>query len=290
MKISAVVGVKDEAALLAVTIQVLLRAGVASVDILDDGSQDGTLAVAASLASSDSRVRLIDSLPSYENLLSMQGPLFGPILAREQPDRVLFTDADEAWLAQGPLSESAFLAAHELVSVPRYNAAPGPGGIEETGLDDEALRHLPLITARRHLEREELEADSSLRWVEHLLPPKVIADPKTVATLSMGGHRGVAREGRTLTSGTAPDVLIAHLPFTSYARFSRKIDNAAAMMEGVDEASLGKAGWHWRHWIALKRAGRLEEEFARQCYDAGDRAAALANGAFRTAEDILAGG
>ncbi|WP_373355272.1 hypothetical protein [Pseudoroseicyclus sp. CXY001] len=284
MKIAAVIGVKDEAGLIGTAARSLLGAGIASVDILDDGSTDGTLEAAAALAAEDPRIRLIRELPSYEGLLMMDGPLFAPILAREAPDRVLFLDADEALVCRGPLARSAFLAAHDLVRLPRYNAAPGPEGLAPP---DGGLRQLDLVARRRPLTAGALDSDAALRWVEHLLPPKVIADPAAVSGLSMGGHRGVARPGRALREGTAPDALIVHLPFTSLPRFARKIANAEALLAQAGPGVPSHAAWHWRRWIALKHEGRLEEEFARQCYDAPARAEARATGAFATPDALL---
>lgn len=288
MKISAVVGVMEEAALIGPCIAALRRAGVASIDVLDDGSADGTREIVAQMEAAGA-ARLLPVLPSYERLMAMDGPLFAPILAREAPDFVLFTDADELWLtaAEG-LAGSATLTGADIVSVARLNVAPGLDGIDAAGLTDpEHLARLDLIARRRHLTAADLQDDPSLRWIEHQLPSKVIARPDKVSALSTGGHRGIARDGVEPRIASAQDMVIAHLPFTTWPRFARKIANAEAMLAEIDVTSLGQTGWHWRRWVTMKQEGRLEEEFARQCYTPEDLATLRQEGAVIRAGEML---
>lgn len=285
MQVSAVIGVKDEAKLLGPCCGALLRAGISSIWVLDDGSTDGTLALLEAL-SADPRIKPVPVLSSYDNLLHMDGPLFAPILAQDQPDWVLFTDADEMWLTAGqrPVGALAQLDDYDVLSIGRYNAAPLPGGIDEGELGaDATLRALELITQRQEVTPASIKKPDQ-QWILHNIPPKVMARPSAITELSMGGHRAV---GDGLRRGVAEDIIIAHLPFTSYDRFAQKVRNAAAMFEGVDMDALGMAAWHWQHWVRLAEAGQLADEFARQVFDEAMRAGMRRGGGLMRADQIL---
>jgi glycosyltransferase involved in cell wall biosynthesis len=295
MRISAVVGVKDEVALIVASVAALRRAGVTSVWVMDDASTDGTAEAIAAMAR-DGIVRLVPPQDDQMRLLDMDGPLFGPILAQDRPDWLMFCDADEIVLPRdGRISGTAGLEAADVIRIPRYNVAPLPewASAPPDWLDDATLRDLPLITRRSTLDWPAMAADADLRWITTDLPDKLLVRPEAIAGYSVGAHnvRPLSRGGppvRTLRKTRATDLLIAHLPFTSYPRFARKVANIAAAAEGMEIPPLStRKGWHWWRWIYQHRRGLLAAEFAHQALDARTRAAWQAQGALATVARLL---
>jgi hypothetical protein len=83
-------------------------------------------------------------------------------------------------------------------------------------------------------------------------------------------------------------LLITHLPFTTRARFKRKVDNARKVIAAHDEY-LGKhLAWHWRHWLTLAEQGRIDEEFDRQTLSVEAIAEFRASGVIRSAAEVFA--
>jgi glycosyltransferase involved in cell wall biosynthesis len=288
MRISALLGTRDEAELLGPAVAALLRAGVASVTIIDDRSTDGTAAAIAGLTR-DQRVFAQPAPTSFAGLHDFDGPLFGPVLRRDSPDWVVFLDSDEFLLAGDPATLAAELAGHDVLEIARLNAAPGPEGIDPDRLDSDAgLRALPLIAARERLDRATLAADPARRWILHDIVPKLMVRPDAATGFAASAHRIAPRAGQSLRHGRARGCLIAHLPFTDYPRFARKVRNIADVFDRFDAEYPGDRAWHWRHWVALARAGRLREEFDRQVFDAAALAALRAAGGIATATELLA--
>jgi glycosyltransferase involved in cell wall biosynthesis len=288
MRIAAILGTRDEAELLGPAVAALLRAGVATVTIIDDRSTDGTAVRIAELTR-DPRVFTQPAPTTFAGLHDFDGPLFGPVLRRDAPDWVVFLDSDEFLLAGDPATLAAELAGHDVLEIARYNAAPGPGGIDAGTLaSDAGLRALPLIAARERLDRATLAADPARRWILHDIVPKLMVRPDAATGFAASAHRIAARDGRTLRHARARGYLIAHLPFTDHPRFARKVRNIADVFDRFDAEYPGDRAWHWRHWVELARAGRLREEFDRQIFDAEALAALQAAGGIATADRLLA--
>lgn len=289
MRISAVVGCKDEVTLLEPAVAALLRAGVATVSIFDDGSTDGSQELIARLTR-DPRIHHAPPPTDLAAMLRFDGPLFGPILQRDAPDWVLFCDADEIWLPQsGDMRHTAGLHSHDVIAVERYNVAVQGGALPPGALLDGAfLRGMNLITERRKLTREVLQADAQARWILHRIYPKLMVRPAAVERYLLGADNVLGRDGQPPKLLKAKDMVIAHLPFTDYPRFERKVRNIATVFERYDAEHSGTLAWHWRHWLALYRAGGLEEEFHRQILDADSRAAMRARGGLISAAELFA--
>lgn len=290
MRVSAILGTRDEAELLGPAVAALLRAGVATVTIMDDGSADGTAALIAELTGNP-RVFTLPPPRDFAGLHDFAGPLFGPVIRRDSPDWVMLVDSDEFLLAgPDPAVLAAELAGHDVLEIARLNAAPGPGGIDLAALaTDAGLHGLPLITARERLDRATLAADPTRRWILHDIVPKLMVRPDAATGFAASAHRIAARDGRSLRCGRARGLMIAHLPFTDYPRFARKVRNIADVFDRFDAEYPGDRAWHWRHWVALARAGRLREEFDRQTFDAEALAALRAQGGIAEAATLLAG-
>ncbi|WP_424976011.1 glycosyltransferase family 2 protein [Dinoroseobacter sp. S124A] len=289
MKISVVIWVKDEADVLALAVRQLLRGGVYSVNIMDDGSTDGTAQVIADLCAAHDQVHPIPRTQILSEALQLDGPVFGPVVARDGSDWLMVTDPDEFWLPRnGDLRQTRALENHDVVVVERFNAAlpVGPVALDPLGTDA-GLRDLPLLVARTPLSRQAMAEDPDLRWVTHRIGPKLMVRPETVQSYGLGMHQVATADESLLRRARGQDIVVAHLPFTTYARFERKVQNIAHVFDRYDDAHSGNIAWHWRRWLEIYRAGGLRAEFDRQFYTPEDLAAMTEAGSVRTAHGIF---
>ena len=298
-RISAILGTRDEAELLDPAVTALLRAGVSTVSIMDDGSTDGTAELVRRWERERPGVfaaaspRSLGAGLSLQGLLAFDGPLIGPVIRRDAPDWVMFCDSDEMLLCRGgPAALAAELAAQDVLEIPRYNAVPGPGGIDPATLaDPEALLGLPLVVRGQTLDRDRLAADPGARWILHRLPAKLLLRVAAASGFGNSAHNvrpAPERAGQPLRRVRSRVLAMLHLPFTDYPRFRRKVRNIEDFLDRFGDLPPAW-GWHWRHWLELDRAGRLAEEFARQCLDAEARAELEAAGVLAPAAAVLAG-
>lgn len=287
MRIAAVVGVMDEAGLIGPAVAALRRAGVGRITVLDDGSTDGTRERVAAMAAADPAVTLADPVWDDGPPFRLDGPVFGPLLRDSAPDWLIFTDADEFWLAAlGRIDRTPGLDQADVVRVERYNALP----VDEAGLDDPArLQALELILDRRKMDPDRMATMPDRPWIMGRLAPKLMIRPGRVAGFSMAAHAANPAPGTAPLRELRPEgLLIAHLPFTSLDRFARKIANVERMVLALPEAPPAGKAWHWAHWLDLARRGELAAEFDRQHLTPERRAALRAAGGLRRAGDMLA--
>ena len=291
VKISAVIWAKDEIDVLPRTLGALLRSGVATVSVLDDDSSDGTsLAIDVLCAALPNVYRIPKTTNDLTASLAMDGPIFGPILARDQPDWLLASDPDEFWVPlSGDLRDTRALETHDIVVVDRFNAALRKGEPDLAQLEtDHAIRDLPVIVEQVTLSRKRMELEPGHRWVTHAIAPKLMVRPDRLARFDLGLHAAVGKEGGQLKRTVGQDVLVAHLPFTTFERFERKVNNARRVFERYDREHSGERAWHWRRWIGIQDAGGLRREYERQFFSAAELATRIESGAVAPAGQILA--
>lgn len=291
MKISAIVGCKDEADLLGPVVQALLRAGVATVTLIDEGSTDDSDAVIAELTRHP-QVFSLSPVEAPRAREDLDGPLFGQILRRDAPDWLFFCDADEFLLpANGRIADTRGLAPGmaDVIIISRFNALLPEGPVRPEDLaSDTYLRGLELALERPWLSRESLREQPENPWILHRIVPKVMVRTSRVGAIQMGGHDAFSRNDQPLRRRQGDDLLIAHLPFTTYDRFRRKLDNIVETLAPFDEAQSGGKAWHWFHWREEYLAGRGPEEFARQRLTPQRRAAMRAAEQLGTTTEIFA--
>ncbi|WP_430523016.1 hypothetical protein [Ponticoccus litoralis] len=272
------------------TIGALLRSGVETISIMDDNSGDGTALAIDVLCATLSNVYRIPTITDLSGGLTMDGPVFGPILARDQPDWILVGDPDEFWISKsGDLRKTHALKDHDLVIIERFNAALRPEEPDLVHLEtDGALRDLPLIVKQVQLSRELMDAEPEHRWITHKLAPKLMVRPDQLSRFGLGMHTVFGKEGTQLRRTQGQDVVIAHLPFSSYERFERKVNNARLVFERFDAEHSGNKAWHWRRWIEIQKNGKLREEYDRQFLSENELTGCRESGAVTTATGIFA--
>lgn len=287
MKVVAHVGVKDEVDLIGSCIRHLESIGVDQIVVCDLGSSDGTLDVLESLSGDGLQMlRAVDlNLEDIEafKLRNVE------MVKRTGADWVMFLDADERWLpATGRIKDCLFLDAQDLLSVRRFNVVLSEGGLGSAVIPavDEyqsLLLHVrPIEGFRAHFEK-----GTAPPWSRFVPVPKIMARPSRIASIGTGGHSAKPCDGVDLKEAVPTDLLIAHFPFTTEQRFSRKIRNLARILKAHDGYFGSGMAWHWRKWSELRSESQIAAEFARQVVTWEDIRILRSSGAVRSAAEML---
>ena len=293
MRIAGILGVKDEAALITPCIERLRAVGVDPIVVLDDHSTDGTAELVDRLAAEPGSglTRILrDQEPDVA--LGRTGPVLGPLIERYAPDWILFTDADEFWVAaEGRLDASLRRVQGDALSVERFNVPlTDPPFAPLFGADDDTFLDAPVIVRRQRLTRSLMDADPVQAWSINAIMPRVICRTTRFGSFALGGHGVKDIDGAMITPALADRVVIVHVPFTTMERFSHKVANARAFLSRWAAQYQGQTAWHWRRWIDAADAGRLDLEFQRELMSASRVRALAEAGVVGTARAVLAAG
>jgi glycosyltransferase involved in cell wall biosynthesis len=288
MKVVAVLSVKDEAELIERTIQHLQEIGVDLIIGCDMNSTDGTYE-ALQEHKSDKNFwvfRLDDQLADDFQTWSRANTA---LVRSAEADWAIFLDADEYWIpVSGSLKDCTTLTETDVLTVDRFNipvSADGP--LMPSKLAPKYYNDLLLATEVVDDLRLHMRNNPAAVWIRAKAEPKVMARPEQIEGLALGGHDIVAAHARLLRRRTPNDLIIAHLPFSTRSRFRRKVDNIRRLFRIHDEFFGELTAWHWRRWLALDEMGRLDEEFDRTLFNAGDIAEMRMRGAILSAEDLF---
>lgn len=206
------------------------------------------------------------------------------------PDWMLFVDSDEFWTpASGSIRATAGLDELDLIAAPRFNVPPvreSGGTLREVELADP--ESTLVIGARKALDAGALVRDPRTPWIMIEDARKIMVRPELVAQVGRGAH-DIAARGPVPRWAWPADLLILHLPFTTEARFRRKVDAIRARLATYGPRFGPTQAWHWRRWLALDYAGGLRAEYERQLFDAADVPELLARGVLTTPARIFAG-
>jgi hypothetical protein len=289
MKVVAVVGVKNEVDLIVRAVEQLLAIGVDLVIVLDYGSDDGTLDVMREIVSPD-RVLLVHGTNDSMDATSARKL---ELVRQAKADWALFTDADEFWIpAAGTLKDVLASQRSEILGVRRFNVPVTEGGPHMPDELSPSSYHELLLCVRWMADYADTRQDRpDVPWiVGSRTGPKMLINPGVAASLAPGDHWIDTMNGGS-TQGVAPtNLLIAHLPFTTYERFERKVRSIQQEVRAHPEFFVGRRGWHWKYWSDLAEAGTLREEFNRQILDNRQLEGWMRDGTIRSAADMLDGG
>ena len=135
--------------------------------------------------------------------------------------------------------------------------------------------------------RTYLQENPNAPWIRGVPVAKIIARPERIVAVTDGAHSIWPINGVPLRSLKSNDLLIAHLPFTTRARFARKIDNIRKVFQIHDKYMGDDLGWHWRRWLALADQGRLDEEFDRNVFSIDTISTLRASGVIRIVDEVF---
>lgn len=289
MKIAALLGVKDEVELIGPTVDHLRSIGVGLIVVYDLGSTDGTKEVLETYRSADLRiVHQTDLNADLDEFRRGIGAVIDLVVAANA-DWLLIQDADEFWLpATGNLKECAMLDRVDLLSVVRFNVPP----IKDATMlyppfSPDKYDRVPLVIKSHSNFRKFMRQNPTTPWILRVPVPKVMVRPALIVSFLQGGHGVVPREGVVLRRIEPADLLIAHLPFTTQTRFTRKIANIRRNLQVHDKNYRADAAWHWRRWTALIEDEGISAEFERSRFDAETTDRLRRQGIVRTAAEVF---
>jgi glycosyltransferase involved in cell wall biosynthesis len=286
MRIGAILSVKDEVELIEQAILHLRAIGVDRIIACDMGSTDGTYELMARYRSDGDfwLTRLSDQL--QDNFETWSRVVIA--LARSaRVDWVLYLDADEFWLpASGTMKLCQGLAEVDLWTVPRFNVPAGAdGALFPVHATPDRYRDIPLIVEPP---AQAAPTGPEMPWIMDQPEDKVLVRPEMMEAVSWGGHDIIPPAPLRLRRTVARDVLIAHLPFTTKARFSRKIDNIRKIFATHDKAFGAAMAFHWRRWLDLQDQGLLETEVDASLFTPASLTRLRAEGRLSDAASMLA--
>ncbi len=267
MKIIAFLGVKDEVELIESTIIHLRSIGIDFIVITDLNSKDGTAEILDRYKSETCWVIQLGETPGPE----AESQLATEYLDRTNADWAIFLDADELWLPlTGNLKECEALVSSDVISVDRYNVPLlRTGPVMPTTVVPERYNDLMLYVEPIQHFYKTIYENPEIPWNQGVPMPKVMVRASVFGKLTVGAHDVVACEGIEVRRAKASDVIIAHIPFSSLTRFSRKVRNICNEFPDGPNLIAGapQTAWHWRRWMVLAEQGKLEDEFQRQFID-----------------------
>jgi glycosyl transferase family 2 len=279
-------GVKDEADLIARTLEHLFAIGVDFVVVCDIESSDGTTDVLE-------RYRLRGKIwyfqlgqhASQEEWERANLELLG----QTDADWIIFLDADEFPLpASGRLSDTAAFARADVVALDRFNVPLCSGRPTlPVRLTPEHYDELMLVVDPAADYWQRLELAPSLPWLLSRIDPRVAARPDCIAGIEFGAHDVVPPAGRPVRRERARDLVVAHAAFTTIQRFARKVGNIRETFRVNPTAFPEGYALHWRRWAALPDPQSVQEEFERMLLDPVAVAALRNRGAIRSAGEHL---
>ncbi len=204
-------------------------------------------------------------------------------------DRVLFIDADEFWLPKsGNLKASTDLETADALSVTRLNVPLVEGRpLLPASLSPPSYADLYLVAKPLAEAQKKFQADPDLAWIMTQVAPKTIINPRTVAGVGTGTHQIVAHEGSNPRVVKPDDLIVAHCPFSTSQRFTRKLDNIARSLGVFGHRLVGSEAWHWRRWLQIAEEGKVEQEFRRQALSEEQFQTSLADGTIQSAHSLL---
>ncbi|NQX29540.1 glycosyltransferase family 2 protein [Microbacteriaceae bacterium VKM Ac-2854] len=253
--------VRDEADIVAATIEHHLAQGAAQLIVTDNGSVDATTEILEDYAGAGV-LRLLHE-PEQNYAQSAWVTRMARLAATDYAaDWVVNADADEFWTPR----ESGLALAAVLGRIdPAY-------ALVEARRDDlRAAR-----SDRRPWPSANVWRDSQTQREDgRPLGPKTAHRGLPDVLVAQGNH-GVSAE-QPLRTFPGDPLMIYHLPLRGWREFERKIVNGGTAYAANTELS-AEVGWHWREDYALQQAGRLRNAYEQRRLGRADRRRLVASG------------
>lgn len=289
MKFAALVGVKDEAELIGACLSHLRNIGIDQIVVSDYGSTDGTLDILANeRRAGDLLVELVDvsTVANYDTWSVRETALAQSTGA----DWILFLDADEFWIpASGSLRGCRYLLEADILAVDRFNVALTAlqrSAPPQTWL--ERHDHLLLFTTMPSHFKQYVENRPEVPFITLMPGGKVMARPPVVAGVAPGSHDVLEQSvDRSIRRLAAVDLLIAHVPFSTPERFTRKLHNIRAELAQNPACYHGDLAWHWKRWSAMTDCEAIGREFVNQMLPDDELARLRQSRVVRSAQEIF---
>lgn len=287
--IAAILGVKDEEQIIEANIEHLRLIGIEEIIVRDYSSTDLTVQILAGMERrGEIRVEYVDDLdPNGPDELTEVVRLAHSC----DSEWVLVLDADEFPIVQEQdlrthpelLSDD-----HDFVRLLRRNVASGSSGLKiNLPPSGQSLEEFDVIPRPIKDYWRDLDIQRANSWIRANIEPRTIGRRSCIRNVWSGLHemRGESTGlERHLTSRT---MFMAHLPFSTFDRFERKVRNIEKVIEAHWQWFSGPVGHHWKRWRQCLLDGSLKAEFEAQFFDEASLEKLRAEGALCSAGEFL---
>ncbi len=253
--------VKNEADIIAANIRTHAALGVDAFVVMDNDSDDGTREILADLQKSY-EIKIIDEKGDYKQARWMRR-LAGVAKREMGADWVINNDADEFWLPQNDKNLKENLAFRgSVLTVQRYNMVP-----DEHSVTDDHFFESPYYVKNPIFYKKSKELNNAKQSIIlGKIGPKTIVNPHGLVYLRGGNHKALHIGNLRDYFRSGYDKIkrfnaieVFHYSIRNYAQFKKNILNRKRLLESGKKVSMGP---HYRRWVRLYNAGKLEEEFA----------------------------
>jgi uncharacterized protein YbjQ (UPF0145 family) len=256
--------VKNEDDIIEQNIRTHAALGVDAFVVMDNDSTDHTPDILKKLQS-EYEITVIEEKGLYDQARWMKK--LAVEAKRLGADWVINNDADEFWIPREGDTLKKFLAYKgSVVTVQRYNMLLDQKAQEEGFLASIHRVHTPICYAKQ----SSMSAEN-ISMVLTAIGPKTIVNPRGLIEIRGGNHKAwhIANSFSYLFKKRDkipkdPNISVYHYPFRSYTQFEKNIENRKRLLESGKHIRMGA---HYRRWVKLYNEGKLEEEYARLCFD-----------------------
>jgi glycosyltransferase involved in cell wall biosynthesis len=287
--------VKDECELIERTIAHLRAIGVDHLVVCDVDSTDGTAEILDRYASDTFQIVKVSNDELADD--TTWDRKNKQALEQVDADWFVFLDADEFLLPKsGSLKRDLDQIHQDILQVPRFNVPLGPAGpmLPEELLPDRYAEAQLIVKSFPNIFQHLID-NAETPWIRAVPMPKVVARRECFGHWADGMHDVIPREGKNFRRAIPDSLVIAHVPLSSKARFTRKIQNIRECL-GADEirkfitAEEPSRAWHWKRWVHLADKGEVDREFERSIFSFDHVDELYRDGYVRSVAEIFAEG
>lgn len=259
--------VKNEDDIIEQNIRTHAALGVDAFVVMDNDSTDNTTEILKKLQK-EYEIILIHEKGLYNQAKWMKR--LAVAAKRLGADWVINNDADEFWIpAEGKSLRESLNFKGSVLTVDRFNMLLDPAAEKEGFLSSVHRVENPVAyTKSRQINVE------NISMVLTKIGPKTIVNPHGLIEIRGGNHKAwhIANSYEYLFKKADAirrfsNICVYHYPFRSYAQFEKNIRNRKMLLESDKHIRMGP---HYRRWVKLFNAGKLEEEYQRLLFSHED--------------------